>query len=49
MRVRSLLIPLLLAAAAAAEDPVTASRRNAVVRAVERVQPSVVSVRVVHR
>ena len=49
MRARSLLIPLLLAGAAAAEDPVTASRRNAVVRAVERVQPSVVSVRVVHR
>ena len=49
MRVRSLLIPLVLAGTAAAEDAVSASRRNAVVRAVERVQPSVVSVRVVHR
>ena len=49
MRPWFLLIPLLLAGGAAAEDPVTASRRNAVVRAVERVQPSVVSVRVVHR
>ena len=52
MRAWSPLIPLLVSlvsAGAAAEDPVTASRRNAVVRAVERVQPSVVSVRVVHR
>ena len=43
---------LLLAAgttAAIGDDDITASRRNAVVRAVERVQPSVVSIHIVHR
>ena len=40
---------LLLPTAAFAQDPVTDSRRTAVVRAVERVEPSVVSIHVVHR
>ena len=35
--------------AAAADDTIDGTRRNAVVRAVERVQPAVVSIHVVHR
>ena len=47
-------VPLLLALLlsgppAAAHDSIEDSRRNALVRAVERVQPAVVSVHVVHR
>ena len=47
-------VPLLLALLlsgppAAAHDSIEDSRRNALVRAVERVQPTVVSVHVVHR